>query len=338
MTENSDAKTKTSGFESSASRVLGERDERLANAARALSYYNGFLDDVLRGILPHDLILIGAPSGVGKTDLALQIAVSNVAQKKRVAYFALEAEPRELERRTKFAMLCNQLYREGHPSASAMNFADWAIGRLENVCGHLNAQADRMFLTRLGGLQTYYRGTHFDQNDLREAIIGVHEMTDLIVVDHLHYIDSDDDNEARGLGDVVKTVRDIVLRIGKPIILVAHLRKRDPRGKQLVATLDDFHGSSNVAKIATHAISLDRAFGVEPTKWWLSPTYMTILKDRRGGETGHCGLVQYNKKTRGYESNYSLGRLTKMGTEWEQVGLGDAPSWAKHHQHTESAS
>ncbi len=338
MTDNTDEKSKPSGFESSASRVIGELDERLANAARALGYHNGFLDDVLRGILPHDLILIGAPSGVGKTDLALQIAINNVANKKRVAYFALEAEPRELERRTKFGMLCSQLYREGNASAGAMNFADWQMGRLEDVCGHLNAAADRMFLSKLGGMQTFYRGSHFDQNDLREAIIGIHERVDLIVVDHLHYIDSDDDNEARGLGDVVKAVRDVVLRIGKPVILVAHLRKRDPRGKQLVATLDDFHGSSNVAKIATHAISLDRAYNVEPSKWWLSPTFMTILKDRRGGETGHCALAQYNKKTRSYESSYSLGRLVKMGTEWEQVKVGDAPTWAKHHQHMEMDS
>ena len=78
---------------------------------------------------------------------------------------------------------------------------------------------------------------------------------DLIVVDHLHYVDGDDDeNEHKSLGDTVKAIRDVSLRIGRPIVLIAHLRKRDARAKQLVATLDDFHGSSNVVKICTQAI------------------------------------------------------------------------------------
>ena len=37
------------------------------------------LDDLLRAILPHDLILLGAGSGVGKTQLAMTIAAMNAA-------------------------------------------------------------------------------------------------------------------------------------------------------------------------------------------------------------------------------------------------------------------
>src|SRR3954469_17207692 len=82
-----------------------EREERQRHAKARLRFHVSFLDDCIRGILPNDLVLLGAPSGVGKTDLALHIATSNAREGKRVTYLALEAEPRELERRTKFRIM-----------------------------------------------------------------------------------------------------------------------------------------------------------------------------------------------------------------------------------------
>jgi hypothetical protein len=310
-------------------RLFGEREERIAMSERALRYHVSFLDDCLRGILPHDLVLIGAPSGMGKTDLALGIAASNAMHKKRVAYFALEAEPRELERRTKFALLSQYAYRDRHPQASEMNYADWLLGNCEHICQDRNAEADQRILADLSGLQTFYRGAKFDQHDLQAAIQRVHTYTDLIVIDHLHYIDSDDEN-GDGLGDTVKTIRDVSLRIGRPIVLIAHLRKRDTRGKQIVASLDDFHGSSNIVKICTQAITIERAHCIEPAKWYLAPTFISVQKDRRAGTPGLVALAQFDKRLKNYQSKYSLGRLVKGGTEWDPLGVMDRPAWAKH--------
>ena len=78
-------------FSRSPDRLDGELEERLAEAERALKYHHAFLDDYLRAILPADLILIGAPTGLGKTDLALNIATTNALLGKRVHYFALAA-------------------------------------------------------------------------------------------------------------------------------------------------------------------------------------------------------------------------------------------------------
>jgi replicative DNA helicase len=52
-----------------------------------------YLDAALKGICPNDLILIGATSGAGKTELCAQIARINAKLGKRVNYIALEAEP-----------------------------------------------------------------------------------------------------------------------------------------------------------------------------------------------------------------------------------------------------
>lgn len=318
------------GFAPSPARLVDEQYERVDRGRRKLRYLISFLDDYLMGIAPHDLILLGAPSGQGKTDLALGIATSNAQQGKRVHYFALEAEPRELERRIKYALITREMYRTGHPDRDRMSYTGWIFGELEGICGSFNAYADQQILEKLATLQTFYRGAQFTAETLQRRVQEVHERSSLIIVDHLHYIDSDDENENRALGDAVKAIRDISLRIGVPIILVAHLRKRDQRAKQVVADLDDFHGSSNITKIATQVIAIERASNIEAEKWWQSPTFMSIPKDRRGGRCPYVALAMFDRRTRSYSNSYALGRVS--GQQWEPIEIQERVAWAAHHE------
>jgi hypothetical protein len=317
-------------------RLAGERDRRAFAAARAMSYHLRFLDDYLRAILPHDLILLGAPSGAGKTDMALAIALSCAMNEHRVAYFALEAEPDELERRTKYSWLSRTAHARGLTKRGDLNYTDWLLNRCDDVVGDIDAEADQWMLEKLGGLRTFYRGRHFDASNLANAIDAVYEYVDMIIVDHLHYVDADEDqDEHRALGDTMKRVRDVSLRIGKPILLVAHLRKKDPRAKQLVPDLEEFHGSSNITKIATQVISIAPATPIERPKWWLAPTFMSVPKDRRSGKCPLVALTWFDVRTRTYADEYTLGRLIRGGTEWEQLKLSDRPGWAHGHKQME---
>lgn len=321
------------GFDTFPNRIWGEKEERIELAARSLKFHNAFLDDILRGMLPHDLVLLGAPTGMGKTDLSLAIAASNAAEGRRVAYFALEAEPRELERRTKYRLLNGLLHAEKHPQASEFNYADWIRGECEGFCGHLNEEVDNRIIDQLATLHTYYRGEKFDQHTLHDEVLKASVWADFIIIDHLHYIDTDaSESETRGLAEIVKTVRDLSLRIGRPVLLVAHLRKRDGRDKKIIAGIDDFHGSSNITKICTQAIAIERAWCVQPAKWYASPTFMSVLKDRRAGAKGFVALTTFDLRSRDYRSEYTLGRLTKGGTEWEAIKPSDRPRWATRHK------
>lgn len=324
------------GFDTFPNRIWGELDERIKLASRSLKYHNGFLDDILRGMLPHDLVLLGAPTGMGKTDLSLAIAASNAMEGRRVAYFALEAEPRELERRTKYRLLNALLYTEKNPRRDEFNYADWIRGECESYCGHLNEEVDNKIIDQLATLHTYYRGERFDQDTLRSEVMKAAVWADFVIIDHLHYIDTDaEESETRGLAEIVKTVRDLSLRIGRPVLLVAHLRKRSGADKKIIANIDDFHGSSNITKICTQAIVIERAYCVTPAKWFLSPTFMSVVKDRRAGTTGHVALVNFDLRSRNYRPEYTLGRLAKGGTEWEPIKPTDRPRWAHHHQDME---
>lgn len=324
--------THTGTFASSPDRLRGELDERIGLAARALKFHHAFLDDCLRALLPNDLVLLGAPTGLGKTDLAMNIATTNAFTGKRVHYFALEAEPRELERRTKFAMLSKLAFQESHSKRRELNYTDWLLGKCEHICGHNNADVDARIARDLRPFWTFYRGNKFDAKDLEKQIIAVHQSTDLIVIDHLHYIDHGaDEHEVSALGNMVKTIRDVALNVGKPVLLIAHLRKREQGSKRLIASIDDFHGSSNITKICTQAITIERCNVVDTGKWHQAPTFMTILKDRRAGALPFVAVTNFDRRTKSYASNYTLGRLTKGGADWEQISPGDKPEWAVHH-------
>lgn len=321
-------------------RVAPEREQRLKAAERRLQYFMPFLDEQLHGIFPNDLILLGAPTGMGKTDFALNIAASNAARGKVVAYFALEAEPLELERRMKYRRLLGMAWADFHnlgivtPGLEECSFGRWMAGLCEDTLGQYDQRANQYLLEKHSKLRTLYRGREFTAENLTAAIRKVHEGVDLIVVDHLHYVDPGEGrDENAGLGDTTKAVRDIALEVGKPVLLVAHLRKRDGRAKQITATLDDFHGSSNITKIATQVITLDRAWSVKSPKWFYSPTFVSVLKDRRDGSNGITGVAYYDKRSQRYKQEYTAGRLEggPGGQTWTECELGNYPKWARSH-------
>jgi len=278
--------------------------------------------------------------GMGKTDIALSIAAYNASRKKRVAYFALEAEPLELERRMKFRRILRLLFDSRRESRDLSGTEDvtygrWMAGLCEEITKPFAQLANQWMLETISTLETLYRGKHFTADNLASVIRSTHERFDLIVIDHLHYIDAADGmDENRALAETTKTLRDVALEIGKPVLLVAHLRKKDSRSKKLISEADDFHGSSNVTKIATQVITLDRAWNVEAPRWWYAPTFMSVVKERRDGADGYVAVMQYDKRKRTYSRDYTIGRIGEQG--WEAVEQGQQPRWATSHTRMEA--
>lgn len=323
------------GFKSVGERLDGERDERLERRTRIMPFGVSFLDDALAGIFPNDLIVIGAKTGIGKTALATAIAHHNVKSGKRVHYFALEAEEREIERRMKYRALMDLVYAEGsqvpRDVRQRMNYIDWYAGKLDGATGELVEKAiDRKVAEEFKTLNTYYRiGGNFGIEDLSRLFLAIQDQTDLIILDHLHYVDIEDDNENRGVKDVVKRIRDIALGLGKPVIVVAHLRKSDRRNASLLPDLDDFHGTSDITKIATKCIMMAPARDQSAPRPHLWPTYMHAPKCRtEGGRTRYAGLLLFNSRMQSYEERYQLGKMAPSGAEFEPTIVTDLPGWA----------
>jgi replicative DNA helicase len=175
-------------------------------------------------------------------------------------------------------------------------------------------------------MTTYYRGDSFTPDMLEKMFRAIQDQTDLIILDHLHYIDEDNEsNENLGMKRLVKRIRDIALSIGVPVICIAHLRKMTSDERMGPPSLEQFHGSSDITKIATQVITLAPAPRTEDAKPHLWSTYVHIAKDRRGSGGPWCALMRFNLTTTDYEPEYWLGY--PRGTDFRQLDEAAKPGW-----------
>lgn len=328
-------------FERFSSRVVTERANRLKNASEILQFGVRFLDVALGGITKHDLILIGARTSAGKTELVRYIAMFNAARGKRVHFLALEADPLEIERRTKYPLMVDMIYKDNRVSyeqRERLNFMDWINGKLEDVTGRYEEVVDRVLAEKFSTLHTLYRVKDFNVGELEKKFSEIAEETDLVVLDHLHYVDTNDPNENRGYKVIVKCIRDLALRLGKPVIVVAHLRKGDRGRPMLVPEIDDFHGTSDVPKMATKAIILAPAKNMPSGVRGVWNTYIAPVKCRvDGSRARYVACVPFDARTNAYQNTFVLGEMTKGGTEFEPVPECDLPRWAFAERKQETA-
>lgn len=318
-------------------RAVEEKFERLEQSKSILSYHVKYLDDSLGGIMPNDLIFLGAKSGMGKTQLANCISRHNAARGVPVHYFALEAENGEMERRTKFSILSDLFYKnvpkESWPPLGTINYLDWRLGRIEALLAPFEAEAVEIISQELKTLYTLYRTSgDFGLETLDRHLSAIGKDSGLIVIDHIHYVDIDSENENRAYKDITKKIRDSCLKYGVPVIVIAHLRKEQggARAKALVPGMEDFHGSSDLFKIATSAIMIAPAYDEIKNAPHLWPTYMRSVKTRlEQVRTRYTGIVDFNVKNNLYETPYRIGRLVSGDTEWQELDGNEVPFWAK---------
>lgn len=308
-----------------------------------------FLDDAFDGISPNDLVLIGGRSGAGKTELAISIAANAAASGKKTVYFALEAEKDEIGFRLAFreltsAMKKNKSYSEQNNYISYSEFLNGSKSQLvEKYFGE--AQAAEI---KYENLETKYSVSGFTIEDLEKHLLEIKDAK-LIVIDHLHYFDLDGDSENKELKSITKTIRSFVLDLNIPVVLVAHIRKMDKRFPQLTPEQEDFHGSSDVIKIATKAITIASGSGIDifskagsdlngnfnlvkQASTGLS-TFMKAVKNRRNGSVmATTALTQFDQTTNTYLKNYFLG-----SPQWDKNNIqflinteNELPRWASN--------
>ena len=320
-------------FESSATRIVGEAQERAKLVERALQFNVPALDAALGGILPHDLIVLGAASGVGKTTMVSLIAESNARQGRRVHLFALEAEKLEVERRIKYRRLVDAYFCAGRSvGRERLSYRNWYWGKLGRELGDFEGRVEHEMEQDYRTLHTYYRDTQFTGEKLARACMEIHAETDLVIVDHLHYIDLETgESENAGVMAIVKRVRDVVLCIGKPVILVAHLHKRGWQEKQatLMPDIDAFYGTGAITKIATAAVLVARSKDPPaPSTPWIWETLIRLPKDRmEGSNASYVIQTGFNARRGCYGAEFLVGR--EVGAKFEPIReTGSLPYWA----------
>lgn len=298
------------GFLSAKERLQSEADLRFEATQKKLPFGMRYLDRALGAILPTDLVLIGASTGSGKTEMVVNIAMENIKAGRKVYFLALEAEEAEIERRLKYKMIAERYYADGN--TEPISFQDWYYGDID-----LSEYEKNINLPALDNLFTRYRTADFRPEHLTAAYHALKGKADLIILDHLHYIDMDDEDSNAEMKNLLKTIKSAATLTRTPCVAVAHLRKKNGDAKKDIAELDDFHGSSNITKIATKVILMQAG---EMDADGNSITYIHAAKNRHGGErTKYLAAVKFNPRTNSYLPEVALfgvsgGKVTKQAT------------------------
>jgi len=315
---------------------------------RYLPFGVKFLDDAMIGISKGDLVLIGGRSGGGKTELATHIAMTNALQGKRVYFFALEAERNEIADRIKYKALANCYFSEPHSKRTHIAYDRWKAGLLAREFAPYVSVVNEG-LKALDKLFVRYGEENYTIDQYDKDMLEIKDKADLIIIDHLHYFDLDESQANAELKAIMKRIKFLALQYQTPVVLVAHIRKQDKRFANLVPDQEDFHGSSDVIKIATKAITIASAYGrknyqagpshdgkatLEEIKLPVNQfaSYMRIVKNRRNGSVcTPTALVSYSPETNSYGSGYILGdeMSDKGSAAFIAREPSEIPSWAE---------
>lgn len=321
------------GFRAAPERLRGERAERIARAPRVLPFGVRFLDLALGGLAPRDLVLVGAASGYGKTEIGRIVAQTNAQAGRSVHYFALEAEPREIERRAKYAWIADHLLARvgGEHLYGALDHLEWSYGRSDSLTGPWEEEADRAVGAALRTLYTLYPDADaFGIDEFESAVRAVVGATDLVVLDHFHFLDFGEREENRAAKLAIRRIRHLALETGLPIIVIAHLRKTERGARRLIPVLDDIHGSSDVVKMATKVVFVAPARDRENSAPHLWKTYLSAGKCRvEGSRARYAACVVFDARRRAYEEDFLLGTVGLGGDKFAEVDPARWPAWAR---------
>lgn len=329
---------------------LNFRTRREIAQAKRMKFGIKFLDDALCGIMPKDLILLSARTGAGKTQIATSIALSAGLHGKQVHFFALEAEHQEIEDRMVYAELAGQFFKnrlnEQFPDL-IMRFADWRAKGIPEGLRALEQSAHASVMGRTSTVNFMYKNRDFTVDDFVKVMDGIQHESQLVIIDHLHFFDfRKNETEFEGLSRAAKAIRAAAMDYGVPVILLAQLRKGS--GRTNMPAIEDLHGHSDIAKVATAVLLLSKAEKApeeserrkgdpkqEEFPLTASPgktlTYLHIAKGRHAGDTqDYAGVLSFDLGTGTYDQDYFLSKVPVAGQPKLIHARGDMPRWAKN--------
>lgn len=298
-----------------------------------------FLDDAFDGLAPNDLVLISGGTGGGKTEMASVIAEQAALSGKRVHFFALEAENNEISYRIAYRKFMAEVVKVKHWTERDLRYSQFIRGEPHGMISEHRQVIDE-HMNKIGEfLQTRYAPMGFTVEDLAKELDEIKTESDMIIIDHLHYFDLDNENENAAMKSIIKSLRTFVLTEKVPVILVAHIRKQSEISPKLTPTEDDIHGSSDVIKMATKAVMIasgwNKVFEDEEQNQVIVPkaTLVRAVKCRRDGTVRfYVGALQFSPQNGGYEDRYLIGieRLKDKKNSFLILEPEKFPKWAKN--------
>lgn len=322
--------TKSYDSNTASNRLTSSNGQPFVIKEKICKFYIPYLDDAFGAIFHNDLILLGAPTGVGKTHLAMMLALENAKAGRRVLYLALEASQSELEERMMFSRLAQEYFNDPDKIQSGcfISMANWYLGKLDKSFSKYHNKISTSLKAQTKNLRIIYKHDSFGLTEFNQVAMEIGSRdTDLVVVDHAHFFDMEED-ENKALKKIALAMRTLSQTRLVPVVLIAQLRKHDKKSRAIVPDVADFHGSSDLTKICTRSVII--APGKQFTKDGkiTHETFFRVCKDRLGSNADrYIGVSHFDIQTKAYSKKYYLAKLTNFDTDIEYLH-GDFPLWA----------
>ncbi len=259
------------------SQLLGESlekiEERWNNPGQLSGVTTGFrkLDEILLGFQPGALHVIGARPGMGKSALALNMAV-NVARltMRPVIFFSLEMSAYELSQRvlSSEASVPSEVLRGAAPSEKQWTEIGRAVGRLD-----IPLIIDDSPMTSVGSMRARARRVRLQQGDLG-----------LIVIDYLQLMGGDAKVENRQLevSEISRNLKLMAREFNVPIVALSQLsRNLENRGDKR-PNLSDLRESGAIEQDADVVMFIYRGDAAGDTTAARGTADLIIAKHRAG--------------------------------------------------------
>jgi replicative DNA helicase len=323
----------TGGFQSSVERLNFEAADRAKRADGVLKFGIRFLDDATGGIEKSDLIVIGAPSGVGKTELMVHIALTAARTGKRAHYFALEAEDLEIERRVKYKHMAKLYWSDPkRPHLPALKYRYWKQNTHAFELDYYDAEATANTKADMANMFTYYKDESAEEFTVDAFVSKMQKIrgeTDIIFIDHLNYFDRGEKNDPNETFKIMKTIRQTALKLNIPVILASQVRKQDRKDPKPVPDMEDIYGSSDVYKVATKVIMFAPNLDYQSPDNRTFETFMRVQKMRLDNSVGRViGTVSFDASKNTYGQKYSLVKANNFKGTVDELPKRLWPEWA----------
>ncbi len=252
-------------------------------------YWVKILDDFLWWILPSELVVVAAETGLGKSEIAYTSAIYNAIRWKRVLLLALEWDISEIS-----ARLLHQNINAKLDDDKKLGVPAYRFNLNKNIYGIEDDVFNELWESLKKNLSLYDKKQIPSIWAIKKLIEREHQNFDLIIIDHLHYIYLGDINqESAALGWVMRELKTITDIYKKPILLMSHLRKKiAAQSKKEEPNINDLYWSSNIAKESTTILFILKD-NIESHDFWkelnetfsykenrLSLTKIKLLKSR----------------------------------------------------------
>lgn len=239
--------------------ALGETELMATRQEDCLSYGYNFLDDLLTGIFPGELIVLGGATGTGKTTVAMNIVTRAAKAGHKVFVFALEDRLEDYAIRTLFYKI-NQIARREDDSIK--DLYKWNLYRRnaykdERFLGHMAKAKEELATENMTFIVVDGRLTFESLERMIEQEVKIG--TELFLIDHLHHFDLDSSDMGRNeyIENFMVDLRNMQRRNRARVILIAHYRKLNGDAPGI----DSFKDSSAIGQNASYIINLFRERG-----------------------------------------------------------------------------